>query len=564
MKQKQRPSILYPFLIFCFLSFFGLSSGFSQSDNLRMSNSGLKSAIEFVEAPPQKYKRTALFPEAKRIDPPLPQLKQKRKAIALEAQKTKKIRMPSGTKIEIPENAFVDANGEIVTGQVDFYYEEYNSGLDIMLSGIPMDFKGQYFESAAMFDMRAAQNGEAVFPNPEAPIEVFFPTTPEGENFSFYNYDEEKGEWKDEGVEELLEAEMSLKDMWADALAGSEGWTDSNDYLDGMGVIVNPVLVPGGLTVTTLKPKSSYYKGNKRGLQFRFDFNRKANSAEKLSFSEWKKFNNSYWIFAGDQSWQSLRAARKRMNDLKFTYWPEVQSRGEIDKDKVLDCWLVADMENDCFNFMVATFSDTLSFPILPYQHGSNELQEQKRIKKMYRQYKEEKEERMLAWQEKMSNFYLITGDTLYKNGLWASFLFDGNNNRSSGKGQSKRSVPRRVKIKTFGLCNIDTILSLLGEEILVNCISNNSDTLHIVSSYIWNDRPRTTLFYEGPIIQLPARSGNRLLFKFKNGKIATVSEKEFQKAYKARKENRVHLVVTPIEEEEIENTKLAYSTPNR
>jgi len=412
--------------------------------------------------------------------------------------------------------------------------------------------------------LRAAQNGEPVYPNPEAPIEVLFPATPEGENYSFYNYNEEKGEWNDKGVDELLEAELNLKDMWGDAFDEEENWVDSEEFMNRRGVIRSPVLLPGGLTIQALRPPSGSFRGAKKGLQFRLKYNSKANDQELLVFSEWKKLNNTYWVYAGDQSWQSIRHAKRQMDGLYFENWSKIISKRKLKNNHVMDVWMVADTENDCFNLMIASLNDTLSFPVLPYQNGDNEMQEQKRIRKMFKQYEQRLGTRKADWQEKIADFYLLAGDSLsQRTGGW-SFNFTGRNINLGDKANKGRAIPRRVKIKTFGLCNIDTILRLLGEEILVQCFAPNGDSLTIASSYIWNDRPRTALNYQGATIQLPSETGNRMLLKFENGTIATINQQNFQKAYKARKKNIIRLEVVPIEEEEMESTKLAYSEVKR
>lgn len=101
---------------------------------------------------------------------------------------------PSGTQILVPENAFVDANGNPVSGSVSLGYREFRDPVDIMLSGIPMDYdsagKTGHFVSAGMFDINASVNGQEVFLAPGKEIDMKFAVTDTAASFNFYRLDE--------------------------------------------------------------------------------------------------------------------------------------------------------------------------------------------------------------------------------------------------------------------------------------------------------------------------------------------------------------------------------------
>ena len=68
----------------------------------------------------------------------------------------------NGTHIEVPANAFVDANGKAVKGKAEFKFREFHTADAILLSGIPMqmsDDRNQYMQSSGMIELRAFQNG---------------------------------------------------------------------------------------------------------------------------------------------------------------------------------------------------------------------------------------------------------------------------------------------------------------------------------------------------------------------------------------------------------------------
>ncbi len=103
----------------------------------------------------------------------------------------------SGTTILIPSMAFEDVNGNLVQGPVDITYREFRDQVDVVLSGIPMDYDSAgtsgKFESAGMFEMQASQNGTEVFLRDEKEIELKFAVTDTASDFNFYRLDEVNG-----------------------------------------------------------------------------------------------------------------------------------------------------------------------------------------------------------------------------------------------------------------------------------------------------------------------------------------------------------------------------------
>ncbi|MBI3512093.1 MAG: hypothetical protein HY064_15655 [Bacteroidetes bacterium] len=107
------------------------------------------------------------------------------------------IEYPSGTKIIIPENAFVDANGNTVKGDVTIDYREFRDPVDIMLSGIPMNYdsagKKGHFVSAGMFEMNASVDGKEIFLASGKNVQMQFAVVDTARNFNFYRLDEKNG-----------------------------------------------------------------------------------------------------------------------------------------------------------------------------------------------------------------------------------------------------------------------------------------------------------------------------------------------------------------------------------
>jgi hypothetical protein len=122
------------------------------------------------------------------------------------------IKSETGSEVKIPENAFVDENGNPVTGKVEIQYREIISASEIIFSGVDMKYEKdgkQYdFQTAGMFDIRAFSNGKPVFLAKGKEIEVSFASNISGD-YGFYSYDEKAGNWveTDYGKVEISEEE---------------------------------------------------------------------------------------------------------------------------------------------------------------------------------------------------------------------------------------------------------------------------------------------------------------------------------------------------------------------
>jgi hypothetical protein len=115
----------------------------------------------------------------------------------LDASEPKVVRLANGSSIEIPENAFVDKNGKVVTGKVSLQYREFHTAADILTSGIPMlcnDENGETkpFESGGMFEIGATANGEEISIAKDKKINVRMASKVEGD-FDFYYLEEDGG-----------------------------------------------------------------------------------------------------------------------------------------------------------------------------------------------------------------------------------------------------------------------------------------------------------------------------------------------------------------------------------
>ena len=108
----------------------------------------------------------------------------------IQAETAQLIRLENGSSLQIPEDAFVDANGNKVTGKMDLGYRQFDDPADIIASGIPMTFKSEegtteQLESGGMFELRGSVGGEPVFIAPGKSIKTSLASSVAGA-YDFY------------------------------------------------------------------------------------------------------------------------------------------------------------------------------------------------------------------------------------------------------------------------------------------------------------------------------------------------------------------------------------------
>lgn len=106
----------------------------------------------------------------------------------------------TGSIVKIPASAFVDENGAEITGQVQINYREFHDPIDILFSGIPMDYDSANthyeLESAGMFEVTASQNGKPIYLKNEKKITVdLISHTNNANDYNIYYLDTTKKEW---------------------------------------------------------------------------------------------------------------------------------------------------------------------------------------------------------------------------------------------------------------------------------------------------------------------------------------------------------------------------------
>lgn len=117
----------------------------------------------------------------------------------IDANNSSTIELPNGGSIVFQKDAFVDAGGNKISGEVEVEWQEFHSLTDIVLSGIPMKYDSagveHDFVSGGMFTIAAKHEGEKVDLADGKSATVNLASYNDTECFNFYQLDEKSGDW---------------------------------------------------------------------------------------------------------------------------------------------------------------------------------------------------------------------------------------------------------------------------------------------------------------------------------------------------------------------------------
>ena len=145
------------------------------------------------------------------------------KTYQVDPNKDEKIVLTSGTTIEIDKGSLQAQNPN---EKVNIKVREFNDAASVFVSGIPMDYKKDAFESAGMIEIKGEQNGKEVAINPEKPIEVDLVTTKNPETFGFWYLNENNKAWESYPAENLSQNTSNVSSKSVAALKNDIKQTD--------------------------------------------------------------------------------------------------------------------------------------------------------------------------------------------------------------------------------------------------------------------------------------------------------------------------------------------------
>ena len=498
---------------------------------------------------------------------------------SVSAEKASTLTYPSGTKIIIPSNAFVYANGEIVTGKVDIQYREFNNPLDIYLSGIPMSFiqdgKKEFFQSAGMVEIRASQNGKEVFPNPSGEmINIELTSNQLEDDFQMYNLNEVTGGWEENGKDEVL---WNSKDIIPEELETTSGdnliqrLNTQNQAPRRILPPVAPTLRPSYVSFDLLnwdsKKQMRKLKKRKHLLKFKIKCDGYKSSKPKgnhliKGFSELKDLEKVVWVYDGEEKRETVKFLKKIKHG---NVW--VPSGDSLKSYDLEDMVITPNFEKDNYQitFHCQGFSKTIE--AYPFLSTTSPTIEQKRNRKFYKKYKSKYQKRLTVWKEleviheeqmkgyqvRLEAFQEEVRKLMLRNSEEQILALLSPHQIRNGV------TRRRVQVYTFGILNIDKLLPRLDEELLVQFKLENDNAIEFSKVVVFDQTNNAMLaFVPGEKIKFDSSGKSSLLVILENDMGAIVKAEDFQKSYKNRKNGKMTFKVAPIVKEKISKQALS------
>ncbi len=278
-----------------------------------------------------------------KISKPIPSAKLKVEKNTVKPNQASEVEFTTA-KLSVPENAFVDKDGKVITTPVKLEYTEYMNPAQIMLSGIPMSYDSagvRYnFSSAGMFELNASSNGKAVFPNPDKPISVEMTSSSNDTDYNLYAYDSTKGSW------ELLGKDEVTADFAGGAQTESESMTLSKSKVTARRVSDSITVYPDEAMRAYLNKMSKYQarfsqnklsypkirakvKNNKKTNSFTIDIHKLLMGKSNHPVSSTKRLRtlSGKWIYEGENAKETM-AFLDSIDAYSMRIYSEYRNRG--------------------------------------------------------------------------------------------------------------------------------------------------------------------------------------------------------------------------------------------
>ncbi len=140
-------------------------------------------------------------------NPPLPELDIPYQKFEIDPSQPNVLFSKMGAKINIPSDAFLDKDGNVIKGKVEVSFREFYNPLDFYLAGIPMNYNDngvdKVLESGGMVELTAKSNKTELFVNPSSKIKVDMKSWTKSNDFNLYDLDKTTGKWIEKGKDSI-------------------------------------------------------------------------------------------------------------------------------------------------------------------------------------------------------------------------------------------------------------------------------------------------------------------------------------------------------------------------
>jgi hypothetical protein len=395
----------------------------------------------------------------------------------------------TGSELNIPQHAFIDVNGDEVSGDIEIRYREFHDQLDILFSGIPMTYDSAgttyNFESAGMLEIQGYQNGTPVYIKPEQPLEVRMQSNNPSPVFNLYNLDEGNEKWDYIGKDKIViqEPEDGLADnLSMDEIMKKPELVKSQSKID---VLADETDVKLGehqvsqksVEQWTKKEPSKPNKINPNNNKFDLDVD--AKQFPELTVYENVKFE----VPSSDKSFTP---------DVYSINWPEAEVT-EKEKGKI-------------YNLKLTNGSDVRNFDVYPVFEGASYTQAMQIFNSKFEKYNQQlqkrtklEKEKKALYQSKLSEWEKARAEQAI---LVAQYRSETGFNGGGEDGKPKERVSTRTKIArvfavfTFGIWNADCTIPARpkGQKVMAKFVDERSEPV-LLSHIQLIERSRNSVY---------------------------------------------------------------------
>ena len=491
--------------------------------------------ISFSESRPVEYAV---------VDEPIEDVNVPQRYYRITPEEPAVLKYESGTTLDVPANAFLNAKGEVVTGPVDITYREFNDPLEIMLSGIPMtieqDGETRQFESAGMVELNASQNGEPLFPNPDNPIMINMISTTNSDKYNLYYLNPESGAWQERGKDEIRsdpETEAALEEL---AALPPEEQAESDLMAS---IAEDPPYLPQPPRMQSLSSlkehlftdvrRSSYTReGRKKnvfslyGKRRWWFFFRKRKERGRFYFKDARTLAQYYWVCDGENPKEdyalldSLERVENRYERLRRRVRRFQRRFGGSFREYEIaygptalhEIWVEPNPGDDNFLVSMVVMGDTHTVAAYPAMKGQSIDQQQRFTQRMFGRYAGQMEKRQEVWAEReaennrlrdeyeaeMEKYRVGLLANLEKRAEWTdkSSRQIARSDRGTLTGRVIRSFP---SIASFGIFNVDHVrepLAIKTQNVFASYEQSNGTTIEPKTVYVLDNTYNTVERY--------------------------------------------------------------------
>ena len=511
------------------------------------------------------------------------------------------IETASGTLIEVPPMAFMDAYGRPISGEVDVAYLEYNDPFSIFLSGITMKYdengETENLESAGMFSLLATQRKRPVELRPDKDVAVEIVSTSQEDNFDFFFLDPAENAWDKLGEASIREDDSELIEQVENISQAVIRYLGSTDYLS-----------PGMRDRTTLeehfqnldymngRPIASYYrflrKGNEReSKQFRRVWRKGASFKSRLLprshkndeatvhfkidkrfsssiNSEWMRFNSHTWEYAGDLNRKQLKKTlgKKRFHNLRVRYDKETEtvtlelknldSIAHLTVKKITIKNACAELQKRMWGEFAPAYHKARirnmnqSFELKHRVYARNLARQERNLQRdadRFDRHSKQDYEKELRKAWKGSRELMTAAERMMSRKEWMSYCEDRSNMLEEFyiRQQRGQSVVRSLVVDRMGIYNCDRVIKLKNTQAVIpRFVLADGKAVDWKSAYLFDEKFKGVITFErsdkNSTVTLNPKKLKMILVADKNGHTYKLNESEVSAMNRSKKAQRI------------------------